>query len=208
MRRLTLALASAVAFLVCLTKPGSATVTFDFFETGITACNAASCQAPQHSSILMSLQLSGPTESGSAAYSLGAAPVVTDPNFAFSLSPFFDAGPTTVITAPDFGRNPVGFITSYDITWSDVGGQLTAVSVNYLDNLNQVGGSLGVFGLTGGGIASDGFIGGCSLGRCTIVGSWQAVPVPEPASAWLLLTALVFIGALHLGPRFKNIRGI
>ena len=51
----------------------------------------------------------------------------------------------------------------------------------------------GPIGLTGGGIASDGFgyLGGCALTQCLITGFWQSdLPVPEPISAALLLTGL------------------
>jgi hypothetical protein len=52
----------------------------------------------------------------------------------------------------------------------------------------------GSFGLTGGPLASDFILGGCSNTQCIVAGFWQsdlAVPVPEPISAVLLITGLL-----------------
>jgi hypothetical protein len=197
-----LIIAAVSAALLLFGKPASASVTFDFFETGITVCRAISCGPQQFSPpfpILMTLQLSDTTETGSAEYNALAVPrfgpVVSDPNFIFSLFVPGIHGLDNLQTAgPDFGRNNANLI-SYDITWNEVSGQLTALSVNYQDVFNEVGYGAGPFGVTGGGIGSDGFVGGCSGGTCTITGYWQRVP--EPGSAALFLTALFGFGALR-----------
>src|SRR5260221_14414492 len=143
----------------------------------------------------MNLPLSNPTETGSATYTFfpSSPPVVTDPNFAFHLNGSFGED---VIRAPDFGTSPPGFVLGYNITWADVAGQLTAVSVNYLTDRDQVGFGAGPFGLTGGGIGSDGTIGGCGNGTCMVSGFWQR-EVPEPARVvvfWAALAGLCPLG--------------
>jgi hypothetical protein len=185
MRRLSLAAASAVVLLGSFSGSARAS-TFDFYETGITACSASVCIQPQQPTVLMTLTLSGPTETGSATYTFPSSPpVVTDPNLAFRLNAFGEHP----IVAPDFGSFPLGFVLSYSITWADVAGELTAVSVNYLSDLDQVGFSAGSFRLTGGGIGSDGSIGGCGSGTCTVTGFWQR-EVPEPATLSVFGAAL------------------
>jgi hypothetical protein len=81
-----LIVAAVSAAVLLFGKPASASVTFDFFETAITACRAVSCGPQQFSPpfpILMTLQLSGTTETGSAEYNALAfprfGPVVSDP---------------------------------------------------------------------------------------------------------------------------------
>ena len=191
-------------FVAALLQPyfggrARATVTFDFYETGITACGTAICVQPPQPTVLMRLTLSSPTETGSAEYVFPSSPpVVTDVNFAFHLNGFGEP----VISAPNFGSTPVGFVLGYDITWGDMGGELTAVSVNYLSTNDQVAFSAGSFGLTGGGIGSDAGIDGCSMGTCTVAGYWQR-EVPEPASAALFGCALV--GLAFLGRRRRDI---
>src|SRR5438477_9150233 len=87
-RRLSLAAASALALLGSFSGSARA-ITFDFYETGITACSAFDCVQPQQPTVLMTLTISGPTETGSATYSFPSSPpVVTDPNFAFRLNAF------------------------------------------------------------------------------------------------------------------------
>jgi hypothetical protein len=150
---------------------------------------------PQQPTVLINLTLSSPTETGSATYTFPSSPVVTDPNFAFRLNVLGEG----VIAAPDFGTFPAGFVHGYNITWADLAGQLSAVSVNYLSDRNEVGFGAGPFGLTGGGIGSEGTIGGCGNGTCTVAGFWlqRDATVPEPASLALFGAALVGLSFLR-----------
>src|SRR5438477_2898957 len=161
----------ALTCVLMLSKPASASITFDFFETRITACAATSCVQPQQPTVLMALTLSSLNETGSAIYAPPSSPPsVTDPNFAFAVN----AVGEQLVSAPNFGSLPAGFVHHYNISWAEVGGQLTAVSIDYLSDLsNQIGGAAGTFGLAGGGIGSDGTMGGCGFGTCTVAGYWQ-----------------------------------
>src|SRR5437763_16713725 len=84
MRKLILATVSAVVLPLLCAMPASATVTFDFFVNG---CSGAACRVPeQFPHVLLSLQLSTLTKNGSVQQGGGSSPpIVSDPNFAFSL---------------------------------------------------------------------------------------------------------------------------
>jgi hypothetical protein len=204
MRNLFL-LAITAVMLVALSVPADASVTWDFYETGITACEAFACVQPAGPQFLMSLSLSGPTETGSAEYAFGGTPAVTDPDFTFEL----DASFSYIIAPPSFDSYPPGYIQGYDITWDAASGQLDGVSVDFLSAVSDdVGYYVGGFGLTGGGIGSDGSFGGCSDGSCTVAGYWRnAAAVREPGSAVLLTSALVVFGLARFRRRRPSLLG-
>ena len=69
------------------------------------------------------------------------------------------------------GGPPV--ICSFDISWSETAGDLTNISIALdaeHDNIGGLAGPPGVFGLTGGPIASDGTLGGCTITQCVVSG--------------------------------------
>jgi len=147
------------------------------------------------------LALPGPTSNGTATWlGTGSQPVYTGDPFTLTV-------PFTRPLTPAFvgaASNPGGFacpdgirstICDFNISWSASAGNLTSVSIN-LDAINDdIGGlaGLGAFGLTGGPIASDGTLGGCTFTQCIVAGFWQSdlAAVPEPISALLLITGLL-----------------
>jgi hypothetical protein len=89
-----------------------------------------------------------------------------------------------------------GALCDFNISWAENAGVLTAISINVDAIDDDIGGfaGRGPFGLTGGPVASDFILGGCSDTQCIIAGFWQsdlAVSVPEPISAVLLITGLL-----------------
>jgi hypothetical protein len=191
-------------WVVGLTAPAAAyaaPVIWSFYETAITSCNGSSCVLPPQPFVLMTLALPGPTSSGTATWlGTGSQPVYTGDSFILTASASSGFTRLTPAFVGD-ASNPGGLgcsiraICDFNISWSETAGDLTAVSIN-LDTFNDDIGGLagrGAFGLTGGPLASDGTLGGCSLTQCTVAGFWQSdlMGVPEPMSAVLLLTGLL-----------------
>ncbi len=183
-RRAGLALSAAL-----LTVPMSAhaTVTWDFYETAITFCNnPLSCHLQD--APIMSFTLSDVTETGFASKEPLAASITSDPSFTFSP-----------------GLTGIGF-TSYHITWTEIDALLEALSITIIDQQFTVGYPFGTFGLTGGGISSDGGFGGCGGTQCIVSGYWvdsqTPATVPEPGAGWLFLGALIgTLGTMQLHRR-------
>jgi hypothetical protein len=179
-------------------------VTWSFYETAITSCGFSSpstaCVLPPQPFVLLTLTLPGPTSAGTATWlGTGTVPVYTGDSFALTL-PF--ARPLTPAFAGD-ASNPGGIpcsngnrstICDFNISWSETAGDLTSVSIN-VDAVNDnIGGfaGRGAFGLTGGPLASDGTLGGCSFTQCTVGGFWQSdLAIPEPMSVVLLIAGLL-----------------
>jgi hypothetical protein len=157
---------------------------------------------PPQPFVLATLVLPGPTSAGTAIWDGVSPPVYTGDNFTLTVPVVHGA----LTVSPAFTGYPVvGFchesaspstICDFDISWSETAGDLIAVRIN-IDAVNDDIGGLagrGAFGLTGGPIASDGTLGGCTFTQCIIAGFWQsdlAVSVPEPISAVLLITGLL-----------------
>jgi hypothetical protein len=204
--RLTICVVGLIAPVAAYAAP----VTWSFFETAITSCGPFSpptnCILPPQPFVLLTLTLPGPTSAGTAMWAGSGGPTVppvyTGDSFVLTL-PF--AKPLTPAFAGD-ASNPGGIpcsngdhgtICDFNISWSETAGNLTSVSITVDEVFNNIGhtpGSLSPsLGLTGGGIASDGTLGGCSNTQCTIAGFWQSdlAAVPEPMSAILLITGLL-----------------
>jgi hypothetical protein len=205
MRKLIFSAVIATAFAALCISPAFATITFDFYETGISNCypSSLSCSLPPQPFVLMSLTVSQP--SGHAYMTNSGSPGtvdISDPSFAFSLYPF-GSPPGIPVSASNSGLDPTCgaagncFILSYSMSWSAGGNVLDAASIGFSGIHNTV---LAGFGLSGGTIASDYMLGGCSIGVCTVTGFWQDAPpsLPEPGSMPLLLTALLGLGFARL----------
>jgi hypothetical protein len=187
------------AALIALSPAADATVIWSFYETAITSCNSpGSCVLPSQPFVFMTLGLPGTTSNGTATWlGTGSQPVYTGDSFTLT-TPFTQ--PLTPAFAGDIaGDNclnggPRLTICDFNISWSEVAGVLTSVSIN-IDAVNDnIGGMAGrgAFGLTGGPIASDATLGGCAATQCEIAGFWQSdLTVPEPMSVALLVAGLV-----------------
>ena len=180
-------------------------VTWSFYETGITSCNSPApfiCVLPPQPFVLATL-VPGPTSAGTAIWDGVSPPVYTGDTFALTVPVVHGA----LTVSPAFTGYPVvGFchesaspstICDFDISWSETAGDLIAVRINIDAVFDDIGGLAGpprtFFGLTGGPIASDGTLGGCTFTQCIIAGFWQSdlTAVPEPMSAVLLITGLL-----------------
>jgi len=194
---------STIAFAAPIAADASPVI-WSFYETAITSCNSPrDCMLPRQPFVLMTLTLPGPTSSGTATWlGTGTQPVYTGDSFTLTvpftrpLTPAFagDASNPGGILCSDGGR---ATICDFNISWTETAGDLTSVSIN-LDAVNDaIGGLAGpprtFFGLTGGPIASDGTLGGCTFTQCIVAGFWQSdlTAVPEPMSAVLLITGLL-----------------
>jgi hypothetical protein len=199
-----LPVAIAAIWLTSPVAADAAPVTWNFYETGCVAelgLSTSPCKLPPQPYAIASLTLPGPTSSGSAqayGYALypnlpAAPPILTGGgnDFTFVLN-----GTASKLTPSDLigpGKNNPGYfpdaIDHYDISWTEIAGQLTKVSVYFLTEANEIS-----VGLNGGFIGSDFMLGGCNLSTCDVTGYWQsdlAISVPEPMSAVLLITGLL-----------------
>jgi hypothetical protein len=143
-----------------------------------------------------SLTLTGPDSTGSATFGLPiptSTAIFTGDSFSFDYD-FPHHEPLTSSFVPDpFGCAPRYGICNFRLSWSEIAGQLTAVSilVNAFDDSFFAG-------------LSDAVIGSMGLPyppcpadeSCRISGSWVNAPasVPEPNSFALIAVAFGFLG--------------
>ena len=191
--KLIITLASATILSAIAAQARGAPVTWTFYETGCTLsggpCNA---QPPVPFPYpLATLILPGPTSSGTAFWQGGLppapAPVYTGDNFTFEYAGIF--------ITPAFNGEPNCLeghgLCEFDLSWSEVGGELESIALNALSDMDQIG-YRGSFGLTGGVFGSDGTVDDCFFAQCVATGFWQSnLPVPEPMTTSLLLSGLL-----------------
>ena len=190
--RATVGLLAAV-LTAAIVNQARATVTWSFFETGIS-CSTSECTLPPQPFIFATLTLPGPISEGSAIWQGFGTPIYTGDEFVLTISPFR--------LTPAFNGNPGGqpcglggggrlTIGDFDISWSATANDL-AISI-HLDAINDMIGGFGrAFGPFGGPIATDFILGGCENSQCDIAGFWQSdLAVPEPSSASLVLAGLI-----------------
>jgi hypothetical protein len=200
-------IALALVTLAYCGAAAAAPVTWSFYETSILSCNSPNaCILPPQPFVLLTLTLPGPTSTGTAVWQgTPFAPVYTGDSFALVVPHISSMGPLTLTSAfAGAASNPGGLacqdsispraICDFNISWFETAGNLTSVSIN-VDAVNDnIGGFAGPgsFSLTGGPLASDGTLGGCTFTQCVVGGFWQSdLAVPEPISAILLLTGLL-----------------
>ena len=197
------ALRMAVAFLAAvsttaLVSQARATVTWSFFETGIS-CFTGICTLPPQPFVFATLTLPGPVSAGTAQWQgfLTPPPVYTGDDFIlsiafFRLTPAFNGDQGG--SACSFSGGPLT-ICDFDISWSATATGL-AISINF-DAVNDNIGGLPdrPFGPFGGPVATDREnLGGCSInsGSCAITGFWLSdLALPEPSSASLAVAGLI-----------------
>lgn len=185
----------AAAVAISPATANATPVTWSFHETACTdlGIGGGNCTPPQPF-VLAALVLPGPTSAGSAFWqgSPSVAPVYTGDSFAFMV---FSPLAIQTLTPAFTGSNQCNgqpTICDFDLSWSEIAGQLVAVSINFDAFHDDIGGLAGgSFGLTGGRIATDTLLGGCIASQCLVAGFWQSdLPMPEPASALLLAAGL------------------
>jgi hypothetical protein len=168
----------AIAFTVSVVTD-AAPVTWSFYETSCPSCTGA----VHYPNLIASLTAPGPTSFGDWHYT--TFPVSTGDPFTFTL---YTESAGAISVHDDLGggnnKDPIVF---YDISWSEVAGTLTSVSVNFLADFDEA-----ILSFSQGTIGSDYMLGGCVFSQCQITGVWQSdLAVPEPTSGVLLITGLL-----------------
>jgi hypothetical protein len=154
----------------------------------------------------MTLTLPGPTSSGTAFWAGGPSPPFP--------APIYTGDSFVLTTGLGFGQLSPAFtgnnliqclgnlhaICDFNISWSETAGQLDGIKITIDGGDGAIGvpgfsPAFGIFGLHGGGIATDNVLGGCVEVACGVTGFWQSdLPVSEPMSAALLTSGLLGLG--------------
>jgi len=203
-RSTTFACVLTGAILACELSLASAeaSVTWSFYETAITSCNAlpVACVLPPQPFVLARLLLPSDTSSGSTTYT-GGGPIAQHVSTGDDFS--FQVGPDRVVsqTLPPDGPSDCcgGFysVVDFNISWSETAGILDRVFIDFNSSTDNAR----IF-MDHADLATDYYLGGCEFTQCTVAGFWQSdLPVPEPMSAALLLTGIVGLAALYRARR-------
>jgi hypothetical protein len=198
----------------------AAPVEWDFIATGCTSLYGGGCVSGQHYPVtLATLTLPGLDSSGSATFNGGHGPAIyTGDSFVLDFSSSYHPLTSAFTQNPTpFGECAFREVCQFDLSWSEVAGQLEALRLHVNAFNDTLGGSIGpgyAFGLGGGEIASDniyfgagGMFAGCSLFPCQISGYWvndALVTAPEPGTLALLASAF---GVWGLAGRRTNRSG-
>jgi hypothetical protein len=192
----------------------AAPVEWDFIATGCTSYYYdGGCISGQHYPVtLATFTLPGLDSSGTAVFNGGHGPATyTGDSFVLDFSSDYHSLTSAFTQNPTpFGECFIHQICQFNISWSESGGQLDAVSL-YVNAYND---TFGPFGLGGGVVASDNIyygvgraFAGCEGPPCQISGYWvndALVTAPEPGTLALLASAF---GAWGLAGRRTNRNG-
>jgi hypothetical protein len=197
----------AAVLTTAIANQARATVTWSFFETGISCLSGPPCTLPPQPFVFATLTLPGPMSQGTARWGgFLPPPVYTGDEFAFS----FDFGLYRLTPAfnGDQGGSECGIsvtrltICDFDISWSATASELS-VAITFHAAFDAIF----RFRENGGFVATDTeFLGGCTFSNvdCEVTGFWQSdLVVPEPSSAALVLAGL--FGA-WFGKRHRRLR--
>jgi hypothetical protein len=192
-----------LAFAVGFALPFSAQaapVEWDFIATGCTS-DYDGCISGQHYPVtLATLTLPGLNSSGSAVFKGGGIgpAAYTGDSFSLDWSAWYPPlTPAFTQNAEPFGECEwLGEMCEFDLSWSEQAGQLDALRLyvnGFSDTLGNTGIPGGLFGLSGGSVASDniyfgagGAFAGCEGPPCRVAGFWVD-PVPEPGMLMMLV---------------------
>ena len=194
-----LTLMACVFALLTAERVAASPITWDFYVTSCTDTGGygRGCDPTrQYPALLATLTLTGPDSSGSAVWDGTTPAVYTGDSFAFDFGIYRTISSGSTGSLNNMACIGAHDICGFDLSWSETGGQLDAVSVDVNGFHDTIGDGYvpgGGFGLSGGLVASDNSIVGCVQSQCTVPGYWTDTPLvtaaPEPGDLALLASA-------------------
>src|SRR5260370_4974655 len=177
---LSIATLAALVGVIGPAPAGATPVTWSFHETAITSCNNPGnwVLTPQPF-VFMTLALPGPTSNGAATWlGTGSQAVYTGDSFTVTvpftqpLMPAFAGDASQIPAGTDCSNGFHTTICDFNVSWSEVAGVLTSISIN-IDGVNDNIGGLARppgFHLIGGAIALGSMLGGGGLTHAPCAG--------------------------------------
>lgn len=178
--------------------PGAAkaTVTWSFFETGIS-CSSGTCDLLPQPSVFATLTLPQLVSAGTAQWrGVPTTPIFTGDDFLLTIGGFLQV--SSAFNGDQGGQEcprstAKNTICDFNISWhATASGLVVGIELDAPnDNIGRLAG--GPFGSSGGAVATDFLLGGCNITstNCQITGFWQNdLTVAEPSSGSLVVAGL------------------